>query len=145
MDASVLIAIACLFAFVSGMNDGGALLATGLKLPAIRPAVGTLTLVVLMALVPLVTHQVARTFVTRLATFQGPGAKIAMTVAVAAALIVVMTLSAKGLPTASPWPSSAASPGPAWAGGCRSRPGRSPRCWPSPWPRPSRAGCWAGW
>lgn len=99
LDASVLIAIACLLAFVSGMNDGGALLATGLKLPAIRPAVGTLTLVVLMALVPLVTHQVARTFVTRLATFQGPGAKIAMTVAVAAALIVVMTLSAKGLPT----------------------------------------------
>lgn len=99
LESAVLIAIACLFAFVSGMNDGGALLATGLKLPAIRPAVGILTLVVLVALVPLVTHRVALTFVNRLATFHGTGAKIAMSVAVVAALIVVMTLSAKGRPT----------------------------------------------
>lgn len=99
LESAVLIAIACLFAFVSGMNDGGALLATGLKLPTIRPAVGILVLVVLVALVPLVTHRVALAFVTRLATFQGAGAKIAMSVAVVAALIVVMTLSAKGRPT----------------------------------------------
>jgi PiT family inorganic phosphate transporter len=99
LESAVLIAIACLFAFVTGMNDGGALLATGLKLPAIRPAVGILTLVVLVALVPLVTHRVALAFVNRLATFHGPGAKIAMAVAVVAALIVVMTLSARGRPT----------------------------------------------
>jgi PiT family inorganic phosphate transporter len=99
LEAAVLVAVACLFAVVSGMNDGGTLLATGLKLPTVRPATGILTLVVLVALVPLVTDRVALTFVTRLATFHGPGARIAMTVAVIAALAVVMTLSAKGRPT----------------------------------------------
>ncbi|WP_219461935.1 inorganic phosphate transporter [Nonomuraea rhizosphaerae] len=99
MEAAVLIAVACLFAVVSGMNDGGALLATGLKLPTVRPVTGILTLVVLVAVVPLATQQVAQTFVTRLATFSGPGAKTAMTIAVIAALVVVMTLSAQGRPT----------------------------------------------
>ncbi|NUR88794.1 MAG: inorganic phosphate transporter [Nonomuraea sp.] len=99
METVVLIVVAGLFAVVSGINDGGALLATGLKLPAIRPAVGILALVVLVALVPLVTYQVALTFVTRLATFQGPGGKVATTVAVVCALVVVFTLSARGRPT----------------------------------------------
>ncbi len=99
LEAAVLIAVACLFAVVSGMNDGGALLATGLKLPTVRPVTGILTLVVLVAVVPLATQQVAQTFVTRLATFSGPGAKTAMTIAVIAALVVVMTLSAQGRPT----------------------------------------------
>ncbi|WP_127935529.1 inorganic phosphate transporter [Nonomuraea polychroma] len=99
MDAAVLIVVAGLFAVVSGVNDGGALLATGLKLPTVRPATGILALVVMVAVVPLVTHQVARTFVTRLASFQEPGGKIATTVAVISALAVVAVLSAKGRPT----------------------------------------------
>ncbi|NRQ35446.1 inorganic phosphate transporter [Nonomuraea sp. NN258] len=99
MDAVALIAVAGLFAIVSGVNDGGALLATGLKLPTVRPATGILTLVVLVALVPLLSHQVAVTFVTRLATFDGPGSKIAMTVAVISALAVVTWLSSRGRPT----------------------------------------------
>ncbi|MBB6349771.1 anion permease [Nonomuraea muscovyensis] len=99
MEAVVLVAVAGVFAIVTGMNDGGALLATGLKLPTVRPATGILTLVVMVALVPLATHAVALTFVNRLATFQGPGARIAMTIAVLSALVVVIVLSSKGRPT----------------------------------------------
>lgn len=99
LDAVVLVAVAGLFAVVTGINDGGALLATGLKLPSIRPATGILALVVLVAVIPLITHRVALTFVTRLATFHGPGGRIAMTVAVVCALAVVFALSAKGRPT----------------------------------------------
>ncbi|WP_327590057.1 inorganic phosphate transporter [Nonomuraea sp. NBC_00507] len=99
LEAAVLIVVAGLFAVVSGVNDGGALLATGLKLPTVRPATGILALVVMVAVVPLVTHQVARTFVTRLASFQEPGGKIATTIAVIAALAVAAVLSAKGRPT----------------------------------------------
>ncbi|MET7462117.1 inorganic phosphate transporter [Nonomuraea sp. NPDC005501] len=99
MDYVVLVAVACLFALVTGMNDGGALLATGLKLPTVRPATGILTLVVMVALVPLATYAVAQTFVHRLATFDGPGGRTAMTVAVLSALTVVTVLSARGRPT----------------------------------------------
>ncbi|MEV4576373.1 inorganic phosphate transporter [Nonomuraea jabiensis] len=99
MDVAVLIVVAGLFAVVSGVNDGGALLATGLKLPSVRPATGVLVLVLLAAVVPLVTHQVAVTFTTRLASFQAPGGEIAMAIAVISALAVVTALSMKGLPT----------------------------------------------
>ncbi|MFI6323278.1 anion permease [Nonomuraea sp. NPDC050556] len=95
----VLIVVAGTFAVVSGMNDGGALLATGLKLPSVRPATGILTLVVLVAFVPLVSHKVALAFVTRLGSFDGPGGKQAMAIAVVAALTVVTVLSNRGRPT----------------------------------------------
>lgn len=99
LDAVVLAVVAGLFAVVCGVNDGGALLATGLKLPTVRPLTGILVLVAMVALVPLGTHQVALTFVTRLASFEEPGGKVAMTVAVVAAVTVVATLGAKGRPT----------------------------------------------
>ncbi|MEV4112996.1 inorganic phosphate transporter [Nonomuraea sp. NPDC049695] len=99
MGAVVLIVVAGLFAVVSGINDGGALLATGLKLPTIRPATGVLVVVLLVATAPLVTHQVAVTFVTRLASFHAPGGATAMTIAVISSLAVVAWLSAKGRPT----------------------------------------------
>ncbi|WP_327090474.1 inorganic phosphate transporter [Nonomuraea sp. NBC_01738] len=99
LDIVVLVVVAGMFAVVSGMNDGGALLATGLKLPSVRPATGIATLVVLIAVIPLLTSKVALTFVTRLATFHDPGGKYAMTIAVVSALVVVLVLSAKGRPT----------------------------------------------
>ncbi|HEX4812630.1 MAG TPA: inorganic phosphate transporter, partial [Nonomuraea sp.] len=99
MDVVVLIVVAGLFAVVSGVNDGGALLATGLKLPTVRPAKGIAALVVMVAAVPLVTNQVAVTFVTRLAAFDQPGGRMATAVAVIAAVAVVAVLSAKGRPT----------------------------------------------
>ncbi|MEO3874618.1 inorganic phosphate transporter [Nonomuraea sp. B12E4] len=99
LDAVVLVGLAGLFAVVSGVNDGGALLATGLKLPTVRPVRGMLALVLLVAVVPLITHQVAVTFVTRLGSYHQPGGRIAMTIAVISALVVVGVLSAKGRPT----------------------------------------------
>ncbi|MGR6915781.1 anion permease [[Actinomadura] parvosata] len=99
LDTVVLIVVAGLFAVVAGVNDGGALLATGLKLPAIRPMTGIMVLTVLVAAVPLVTHQVALTFVTRLGSYRDPGGQIAMIIAVVSALAVVGVLSAKGRPT----------------------------------------------
>ncbi|TXK39090.1 inorganic phosphate transporter [Nonomuraea sp. C10] len=98
-DVVVLVAVAGLFAIVSGMNDGGALLATGLKLPAMRPATGILAMVVVIALVPLATHQVALTFVNRLASFDGPGGRAATSIAVLSAMAVVTFLTMKGRPT----------------------------------------------
>ncbi|MER7505755.1 inorganic phosphate transporter [Nonomuraea pusilla] len=99
MDTVVLVVVAGLFAVVTGVNDGGALLATGLKLPAVKPAVGILLIGVVVAAVPLVTFQVARTFATRLAAFDQPGAQTAMVVAVVGALAVVAVLNARGRPT----------------------------------------------
>ena len=56
-------------------------------------------MVVFVALVPLATRQVALTFVTRLATFDGEGGRSATTIAVICWLVVVLVLSAKGRPT----------------------------------------------
>ncbi|MGI5274377.1 anion permease [Nonomuraea sp. CA-218870] len=99
VDAVVLVVIAGLFAIVSGMNDGGALLATGLKLPSVRPVTGILAMIVVIALVPLATHEVALTLVNRLATFEGPGGRAATAIAVLSALAVVTVLTWKGRPT----------------------------------------------
>ncbi|MCG5216301.1 inorganic phosphate transporter [Streptosporangium sp. KLBMP 9127] len=96
---TVLVALACVFAVVSGINDGGALLGTGLKLPSVRPLVGLLMLMVAVAVVPLITSQVAVTFTTRLTVLRGADGQIAMAVAVVSALVVVTVLSARGQPT----------------------------------------------
>lgn len=95
----VLAGLAGIFAIVSGINDGGALLGTGLKLPSIRPVVGLLVLMAAVATVPLTTYQVAVTFTTRLAALEGPAGRPAMAVAVVCALAVVVVLSRRGRPT----------------------------------------------
>ncbi|WP_214104876.1 inorganic phosphate transporter [Acrocarpospora catenulata] len=91
--------LAGIFALVSGVNDGGALLGTGLKVPGVRPVAGLLALMATVAVVPLVSSQVAVTFTTRLASLPGPAGQMAMAVAVVSALTVVWTLSRRGLPT----------------------------------------------
>ncbi|MFC6899046.1 hypothetical protein ACFQGX_27410 [Nonomuraea dietziae] len=133
------VVVACLFAVVSGVNDGGTLLATGLKLPTVRPIVGVLTLVLLTALVPLVSQQVAHTFVTRLASFEGPGATHAMTIAVLSAIAVVMALSHHGRPTSLTLAIVGGLTGAGLGWGWRSRRARWPSSWPSPSPRRSQA------
>lgn len=94
-----LTSLAGLFSVVTGINDGGALLATGLKIPSIRPMIGLAALMTAVALVPLVTHQVAATFTTRLTNMDVPGGRIVMAVAVLSALTVVTFLSNRGRPT----------------------------------------------
>ncbi|MFF5210677.1 anion permease [Streptosporangium sp. NPDC000396] len=99
MSLIALTSLAGLFSVVTGMNDGGALLATGLKIPSIRPLTGLIAMMIAVAMVPLVTYQVAVTFTTRLANMYGPGGQIALAIAVLSALAVVITLSNRGRPT----------------------------------------------
>ncbi|MEV1174080.1 inorganic phosphate transporter [Nonomuraea sp. NPDC049784] len=93
------VALAAVFAVVTGVNDGGALLATGHKLPTVRPCAGIAVMVAMNALVPLLTHEVARTFTHRLAAFDGPGGARAVVVGVGAALVIVLALNHYGKPT----------------------------------------------
>lgn len=93
------------FATVNGVNDGGALVATGLKVPALRPltAVGMLG-VALVAAPALLGLQVAETLARRLVSFDAAGgagadARLALLVAVVTAVAVVLVLSWRGLPT----------------------------------------------
>ncbi|GIH94061.1 anion permease [Planobispora siamensis] len=99
MSSLALTALAGLFAVVCGMNDGGALLATGLKIPSVRPVTGVLMMMAALTLVPPVAHQVALTFTTRLTTMDGPEGRLVMAIAVLSALAVVMFLSSRGRPT----------------------------------------------
>ncbi|GAA3085562.1 inorganic phosphate transporter [Streptosporangium carneum] len=99
MSLIALTSLAGLFSVVTGINDGGALLATGLKIPSVRPLAGLALLTVSVALVPLVTYQVAVTFTTRLADLDGPGGQVTVTVAVLCALAVVAFLGGRGRPT----------------------------------------------
>ncbi|MEV8632614.1 inorganic phosphate transporter [Streptosporangium sp. NPDC051023] len=99
MSLIALTSLAGLFSVVAGINDGGALLATGLKIPSVRPLTGLTVLMASVALVPLGTYRVAATFTTRLANLNGPGGQVATVVAVLCALAVVTFLSGRGRPT----------------------------------------------
>ncbi|GAA5080577.1 PiT family inorganic phosphate transporter [Thermocatellispora tengchongensis] len=96
---TTLVTLACLFAFVTGINDGGAVLGTGLKVPSVRPLFGLLALMLAVAVVPMITSRVALTFTTRLTPLTGTLGRLAMIVAVVAALTVVIALSVRGRPT----------------------------------------------
>ncbi|GLW10824.1 hypothetical protein Misp01_59520 [Microtetraspora sp. NBRC 13810] len=94
-----LVALAGLFAVVTGINDGGAVLGTGMKVPRLRPFFGLLGLMAAVAFVPLVTAMVATTFTSRLASLQGAHGRAAMAIAVLAAIAVVTVLNDRGWPT----------------------------------------------
>ncbi|GAA4227768.1 PiT family inorganic phosphate transporter [Streptosporangium album] len=99
MSVVALSSLAGLFAVVTGVNDGGALLATSLKVSSIPPLSGVLVMMVMVALVPLLTHRVATTFTTRLAGADGPSGQATLAVAMLSALTVVAVLNNRGLPT----------------------------------------------
>lgn len=102
LDA-LLLAAALGFAVVNGMNDGGALVATGLKVPGLPPLVAAGMLAVALVIAPLVFGtQVASTLANGLVSFpaaSGPAGRIALLVAVGTAVAVVAGLSRRGLPT----------------------------------------------
>ncbi|RJL33433.1 inorganic phosphate transporter [Bailinhaonella thermotolerans] len=96
----LLLATAVLFVLITGVNDGGAVLAPAFREPRINLPAGGLLLVALVAVAPaLFGTQVATTFVRRLVPFGGETGRIALAVAVLAALAVVLTLTWRGLPT----------------------------------------------
>jgi inorganic phosphate transporter, PiT family len=96
----VLIVIAAGFAVVNGVNDGGSLVANGLKIQSLGlgPAVALLTTAVVV--VPLVLGtRVADTLANRLVNLEGLAGQRALAVAVISGVAVVVVLARLGLPT----------------------------------------------
>lgn len=91
---------ATMFVIVTGMNDGGAVLAPALKVPTVSLGAAVAVLAALVALAPaLFGTQVATTFARRLVTFHGEDGRTAMCVGVAGAIVVVGALTVRGVPT----------------------------------------------
>lgn len=100
IEGVVLVGVASAFAVISGANDGGALLAVSLNLPAIRPLAAAALLATTIVLGALVLGtEVATTLATRLVAFDTGSSVYALPSAVGAAVGVVAVLSRLGLPT----------------------------------------------
>lgn len=101
MDLQVVVVVAAVaFAFVCGVNDGGAMLAAGLRVRGLPPWVAVVSAAVATGLVPAVLGTaVARTLAQRLVTFDGPSGQRALLVAVVVAVVTTGVLSRRGLPT----------------------------------------------
>jgi inorganic phosphate transporter, PiT family len=98
--AWVLVGVALAFAVVNGLNDGGAVLAVGLRVDGVQPLAGLVLIATGVALVPIVAGTaVATTLASRLVTFDGVIGRDAMLVAVVAAVVVTGALGSRGLPT----------------------------------------------
>lgn len=92
--------VAIAFAVVNGVNDGAAILAVGLGVRTLRPLTGILLLAVAVGVAPIaVGTGVATTLAGRLVALDGPSGRVALLMAVAAAVIVTFGLSSRGLPT----------------------------------------------
>jgi PiT family inorganic phosphate transporter len=100
-DALLLFAAAGAFAMVSGANDGGALVSSGMQLRSVS-LIGAIGMVALaLVMVPLLLGTgVATTLATALLEPQGgTEARLAFVVAVVAAVVVVAALTRSGVPT----------------------------------------------
>ena len=94
------IGVAVAFAVVNGLNDGGAVLAVGLRVDGVQPLAGLVLIATGVAIVPLlVGTAVATTLASRLVSFDGASGREAMIVAVVAAVVVTGVLGSRGLPT----------------------------------------------
>ncbi|MDA8034752.1 MAG: inorganic phosphate transporter [Actinomycetota bacterium] len=95
-----LTALALAFAFVSGANDGVTLAATSARSRAMAPLVALGVLAVAVGAVPLVLGTgVAGTVAHGLVSFERSDGQLAFLCAGLCALVVVLTLSRRGLPT----------------------------------------------
>lgn len=93
------IAAGC-FAFACGVNDGGALVALGLRLPVLRPLTAIVVLSVFVVIAPLlVGTTVASTLAQKLVPFSGPDQQVAVLIAIVASLAVVAVLVHLRVPT----------------------------------------------
>lgn len=96
----LLVAMALAFAFVSGANDGATLAAMGTRTGALSTLAGVSILVVAVGAVPAaVGTGVATTLAHGLVAFEEHGGRLAFLLAVASALLVVVVLTRRGLPT----------------------------------------------
>lgn len=97
---AALLALAAVFAVVTGANDGGALLSPGLRLTSLRVIVAVGLLAVFVGVGPAVFGtQVATTFAVRLVGFSGPQGRSALFVGIVVAVLLVAYLTLKGRPT----------------------------------------------
>lgn len=96
---SLLLTAALVFAVVSGVNDGGTLLALGTRVPAL-PLLWALVIAAgsIVASPLVLGMEVARTFLERLVEF-GDRVDESILIAVAAALVVALLLGRRGIPT----------------------------------------------
>lgn len=100
MGNAVLLVLATVFAVVTGSNDGGALLSTGLKFPSLRMMPAVAILASSLAVVPLLVGAgVAATFAHKLAPLGGAHGSLGVAIAMVTAVGVVAVLSWRGLPT----------------------------------------------
>jgi PiT family inorganic phosphate transporter len=96
----VLVVAAAAFALACGVNDGGALVALGLRVPVLRPVTSIALLAAFVACVPLlVGTRVASTLADGLVAFAGPDAQDAALIAILTSLAVVAVLVRMRLPT----------------------------------------------
>lgn len=99
MADPALIGMAAGFAVVTGANDGGALLSTGLKLRGIGTITAIAALSAFVVAAPLLlSSAVAQTFTSRLVADEGSG-RTALLLGIAAAVVVITVLTATGRPT----------------------------------------------
>ncbi|HZR13641.1 MAG TPA: inorganic phosphate transporter [Acidimicrobiia bacterium] len=97
---SALLVAGALFAIVSGVNDGGALVALGLKVPGTRPIVTIAILsVAVVASPPVFGTAVATTIARKLVPFHGPDGRTAALLGIVACVAVVGVLARLRLPT----------------------------------------------
>ena len=100
VERGLLLAAASAFAVVSGVNDGGTLIALSIRTYAVDLRVAVGVLVAAVAVGPfLVGTAVATTLAHRLVSFERSGGGSALLVSVAASLAVVFALSRLGTPT----------------------------------------------
>lgn len=118
MSTGLVVVVAVGFALVNGANDGGTIVATGLRSRLRPPWLTPLVLVLAVALAPLVLGSpVARTLAERLVGFEGDGGVAAVVAAVVGATTVVLVLAARGLPTSLTLGLVGAIGGAGWAAG----------------------------
>lgn len=95
-----LLVAAMLFAVVNGVNDGGAVVAVGLRVPTFRPWTAILISVAGIGLLPvLFGTDVATTLAVRLVSFSGVEGQVAIAAALVSAALVVTSLTRRGFPT----------------------------------------------
>ncbi len=97
---TALVIAAAVFAFASGVNDGGALVALGLKIPRVRPGTAVLVIAVAIVVSPLLFGTaVATTVARKLVPFTGSDGRLAVLLAIVGCLVVVAVLARLRLPT----------------------------------------------
>lgn len=95
-----LVGVAAVFALLSGVNDGGTIVAMGLKISSLRLVVAIVILTAAVVAAPLLLGTgVATTLAGRLVSFQGRSGQAALLAAIVSAVGVVAMFARLSLPT----------------------------------------------